>query len=144
MGLDMFSIKIRWNNIRIVAGIAILSLFLLVGNVSADPPVEEWNRTYELSGITSVESFQQTADSGYIIAGNTRSNAAFVLKIGPTGSEQWNKTFGGKFSDNRAVFILQTFDGGYLITGSTSACRNDCPDDIWLIKMSTQGRSSGT
>jgi PKD repeat protein len=119
-----------------------LSVLVLTdtGYAMASPPVEEWNRTCELSGITSVESFQQTADSGYIIAGNTRSNAAFVLKTGPTGSEQWNKTFAGKFSDNRAVSILQTFDGGYLITGSTSTCRNDCPDDVWLIKMSTQGQ----
>ena len=38
MGLDMFSIKIRWSNIRIMAGIAILSLFLLAGSASADPP----------------------------------------------------------------------------------------------------------
>lgn len=119
-----------------------LSVLVLTGTgyAMASPPAEEWNRTCELSGITSVESFQQTADSGYIIAGNTRSNAAFVLKTGPTGSEQWNKTFAGKFSDNRAVSILQTFDGGYLITGSTSTCRNDCPDDVWLIKMSTQGQ----
>jgi len=119
-----------------------LSVLVLTGTGYAmtSPPAEEWNRTCELSGITSVESFQQTADAGYILAGNTRTNAAFVLKTGPTGSEQWNKTFDWKFSDNRAVSILQTFDGGYLITGSTSTCRNDCPDDVWLIKMSAQGQ----
>ena len=38
MGLDMLSIKIRWNKIRIVAGIAILSIFLLAGNAGAYPP----------------------------------------------------------------------------------------------------------
>jgi len=109
------------------------------GYARASPPAEEWNRTYEVSGITSVKSFQHTEDSGYIIAGNTRLNA-FVLKTGPTGSEQWNRTFGGKFSDNRAVSVLQTSDGGYLIAGSTSACGNNCPVDIWLIKVSLQGQ----
>ena len=83
------------------------------GYARASPPVEEWNWTYEMRGITSVECFQQTADTGYIIAGNMRSNT-FVLKTGLTGSEQWNKTFGGTFSDNRAVSVLQTSDGGYL------------------------------
>ncbi|MCD4814819.1 MAG: PKD domain-containing protein, partial [Methanosarcinales archaeon] len=124
-----------------------LTVLVLTGTGYArpSPPAEEWNRTYEISGITSVESFQQTADSGYIIAGNTRSNVGRnsdinLLKIGPTGSEQWNRTFGGTFSDDRVKSILQTSDGGYLIAGSTSACWDDCPNDVWLIKMSKQGQ----
>jgi len=117
-----------------------LSVLVLTGTgyASASPPAEEWNRTYEISGVTSVESFQQTADAGYILAGNTRSNA-FVLKTGPAGSEQWNRTFGGTFSDNRAVFVLQTSDGGYLIAGSTSTYRDNSPN-IWLIKVSPHGQ----
>ena len=117
-----------------------LSVLVLTGTgyASASPPAEEWNRTYEVSGITSVKSFQHTEDSGYIIAGNTRLNA-FVLKTSPTGSEQWNRTFGGKFSDNRAVSVLQTSDGGYLIAGSTSTYKDNFPD-IWLIKVSPQGQ----
>ena len=116
-----------------------LIVLVLAGTeyASASPPDEEWNRTYEVNGITSVESFQQTADAGYIIAGNTRSNA-FVLKTGPTGSEQWNRTFSGTFSDDRVKSVLQTSDGGYLIAGSTSTCKDNCPD-IWLIKINTEG-----
>ena len=51
-----------------------LTVLVLIGTgyASASPPAEEWNRTYEMSGITSVESFQQTADDGYILSGNTR------------------------------------------------------------------------
>jgi len=124
-----------------------LTVLVLTGTgyARASPPAEEWNRTCELSGITSVESLQQTADSGYILAGNTKSNARSnydicLVKIGPTGSEQWNKTFGETFSDDRVKSILQTSDGGYLIAGSTSACWDDCPNDVWLIKMSKQGQ----
>jgi PKD repeat protein len=125
--------------ILIFAVMLIVLVLAGTGYASASPPDEEWNRTYEISGVTSVESFQQTADSGYIIAGNTRSNAAFVLKTGPTGSEQWNRTFSGTFSDNRVKYILQTSDGGYLIAGSTSTCMDNCPDDVWLIKINTEG-----
>ena len=117
-----------------------LSVLVLTdtGYARASPPAEEWNRTYEVSGITSVKSFQHTENSGYIIAGNTRLNA-FVLKTDPTGSEQWNRTFGGTFSDNRAVSVLQTSDGGYLIAGSTGTYRDNSPD-IWLVKVSPQGQ----
>ena len=131
--------------------ILILAVMLTVlvltgtGYAMASPPAEEWNRTYEISGITSVESLQQTADSGYIIAGNTRSNVGRnsdinLLKIGPTGSEQWNRTFGGTFTYDCVKFVLHTLDGGYLIAGSTSACRDNCPDDVWLIKVNPQGQ----
>ncbi|GFO97570.1 hypothetical protein ig2599ANME_1774, partial [groundwater metagenome] len=53
MGLDMFSIKIRWSSIRIVAGIAILSLFLLAGNAGAYPPpaILKINGNEQTSGI---------------------------------------------------------------------------------------------
>ncbi|MCD4766505.1 MAG: PKD domain-containing protein, partial [Methanosarcinales archaeon] len=118
------------------------------------PPAEEWNRTCELSGITSVNSFQQTADAGYILSlsprgkYNARGNSQYyffdhinLLKIGPTGSEQWNRTLDGTFSDNRAISVLETSDGGYLIAGSIGDCDNrNCTDDVWLIKMSTQGQ----
>jgi PKD repeat protein len=127
---------------KVILIFAVMLTVLVLGGTGyarASPPAEEWNRTCELSGITSVESFQQTADSGYIIAGNTRLNV-FVLKTGPTGSEQWNITFGGTFSDDRVKSVLHTSDGGYLIAGSTSACRDNCPDDVWLIKMNTQGQ----
>jgi len=55
IGLDMLSIKIRWNNIIIVTGIAIMSLFLLAGSASADPPpsILEINGNEQTSGIGS-------------------------------------------------------------------------------------------
>jgi len=55
MGLDKFSIKIRWSNIKTVGGIAILSLFLLVGIASAGPPpaILEIDGNEQTSGIGS-------------------------------------------------------------------------------------------
>jgi len=131
-------------NILIFAVLLIVMVLAAGGNASASPPDEEWNRTYEMSSITSVESFQQTTDAGYILAGNTRPDTwrtsnIILVKIGPTGSEQWNRTFGETFSYDRIKSVLQTSDGGYLITGSTSACWRDCPDDVWLIKTNTEG-----
>lgn len=55
MGLDILSIKIRWSNIIIEAGIAILTLFLLAGCASADPPpaILKINENEQTSGIGS-------------------------------------------------------------------------------------------
>jgi hypothetical protein len=55
MGLDMLSNKIRWSSIRIVSGIAILSIFLLAGSASADPPpaILKINGNEQTSGIGS-------------------------------------------------------------------------------------------
>jgi len=141
-------------NILIFA--VLLSILVLggTGYARASPPAEEWNRTYEMSGITSVNSFQQTADAGYILTlsprgkYNARGNSQYyffdhinnLLKIGPTGSEQWNRTLDGTFSDNRAISVLETSDGGYLIAGSIGDCDNmNCTDDVWLIKINTEG-----
>ncbi|MCZ7399253.1 MAG: hypothetical protein O8C62_06155 [Candidatus Methanoperedens sp.] len=55
MGLDMLlSRNIRWCNIRIVAGIAILCLFLLSGNAGASPP----------PAILSIDGNEQTSGIG--------------------------------------------------------------------------------
>jgi hypothetical protein len=141
-------------NILIFAVMLTVLVLTGTGYASASPPSEEWNRTYEVSGITSIESFQQTADAGYIFTlrinpprnYNAGENSQYyffdhinVLKIGPTGSEQWNRTLDGTFSDNRDISVLETSDGGYLIAGSTSTCMNNCPDDVWLIKINTEG-----
>ena len=134
-----------------------LSVLVLTGTgyARASPPAEEWNRTYEMSDINSVESFQQTADSGYILTMKinplreyyTREKSyyffhhIYLLKIGPTGSEQWNRTFSGTFSQHCIISVLETFDGGYLLAGSTSDCNDkNCTDDVWLIKMNAQGQ----
>jgi len=75
-----------------------LSVLVLTGTgyARASPPAEEWNRTCELRSITSVNSFQQTADAGYILTlsprgkYNARGNSQYyffdhinLLKIGP-------------------------------------------------------------
>jgi len=74
-GLDMVSIKIRWNNIRIVAGMAMLSLFLLAGSASAEPPpaILKIDGNEQISGIgtncwkVENETFRLCADYAGII-----------------------------------------------------------------------------
>jgi len=66
---DMLSIKIRWSNIRILAGIAIMSLFLLAGSASADPPpsILEISGNEQTSGIGS-NCWKEENQTSYLCA----------------------------------------------------------------------------
>ncbi|NOR47790.1 MAG: PKD domain-containing protein, partial [Methanosarcinaceae archaeon] len=51
------------------------------------------------------------------------------------------RTFSGTFSQHCIISVLETFDGGYLLAGSTNDCNDkNCTDDVWLIKMNAQGQ----
>jgi hypothetical protein len=102
---------------------------------------EEWNSTLG-SSSTDVGSWgQQTADGGYIMAGNTNNASpsfnALLIKTNETGVEQWNKTFGGTDYDS-ANSVQQSSDGGYIITGYVSSF-GDIFGDVWLIKTDDLG-----
>ncbi|MEO8795930.1 MAG: hypothetical protein ABI390_10720, partial [Daejeonella sp.] len=86
-------------------------------------------------------SMQQTTDGGYIVTGNTgstngdvvgnhdiddaiRTNDAWVVKLNPTGTIQWQKCLGGTgFED--PFSIQQTTDGGYIVAGDTNSTDGD-------------------
>ncbi|UUX92572.1 lectin like domain-containing protein [Methanoplanus endosymbiosus] len=99
-------------------------------------------------------SINQTSDGGYIIAGQTGSNDddvsgnhgngdVWIVKLGPSGSLQWQKCLGGT-ADDCGECVLETSDGGYIVTGTTES--DDCDvsgnhggEDLWVVKMNSSG-----
>ena len=100
----------------------------------------QWQKTLGGSYNDEAYSIQQTADDGYIIAGQTNSNDGdvnglhgaagainccapitdyWVVKITNAGVIQWQKTMGGSYIDT-ATSIIKTSDGGYVVAGHTA------------------------
>ncbi|MEE9584961.1 MAG: hypothetical protein V3W51_05715 [Candidatus Brocadiales bacterium] len=102
----------------------------------------EWQKTY--GGVDSDRPFsiQQAGDGGYIVAGETWSfyageGDAWVLKLEPDGTVEWQKTYGGGSYDN-THFIRQTDDGGYIAAGYTASFGAELPD-LWVLKLRPDG-----
>ena len=102
---------------------------------------EEWNQTFGGSDGDFGYSVKQTTDGGYVVTGNTDSfgngeRDIWLIKTDGQGNEEWNQTFGGS-EDDVGLYVEQTMDGGYIITGYLSNDENNY--DVRLIKTDGQG-----
>ncbi len=96
-----------------------------------------WTRTFGGEHGEGSNSVENTADSGYIVAGWTGTYGVgmgdvYLVKTDAKGDTLWTKTIGGDSTDY-GLYIEQTFDKGYIIVGSTSSFGAGL-DDIYLIK----------
>lgn len=108
--------------------------------IRTDPKgYEIWNRTLTAPIYSRVTALQWTDDNGCIIAGTIGTyfadfNDAILFKLDANGSEEWNRTFGGRY-DDRFFSVMQTMDGGYLAAGMTELYGHDS----WLVKTDANG-----
>jgi len=101
-----------------------------------------WQKAYGGSEFDLANSIAPTNDGGYIIAGEAESFGAgdadcYLLKIDSDGNLEWSKVFGGDNFDS-AKSVVQTSDGGYILTGYTRSFGNG-GEDFYLIKTDEQG-----
>lgn len=97
---------------------------------------------------------QQTSDGGFIVAGESESNNGnvsgnhggsdyWILKQAASGGIQWQKSLGGS-DDEKAYWIQQTTDGGFVVAGSTYSSDGDVSvnqgsADCWIVKLTSSG-----
>lgn len=89
-----------------------------------------------------VESMQLTSDLGYIISGiklNSFTNKydIIILRIDNVGNLVWQKTYGG-INQEAAKDVQQTFDGGFIISGSSNSFGIGL-NDAYLMKLDSIG-----
>jgi hypothetical protein len=84
----------------------------------------------------------QTGDGGYAVVGYSGSTGAkqediYLVRTDPHGEVLWSKTYGGEGSDNGWA-IMETGDGGFLITGFTNSYGAG-EMDIYLLRLDSGG-----
>jgi hypothetical protein len=87
-------------------------------------------------------SIIQSSDGGYVVAGYTLSFGAgsadfYVVKLDSGGNVEWTKTIGGS-SDDIAMSIIQSSDGGYVVAGRTWSFGAGWAD-FYVVKMDANG-----
>ena len=138
--------------------LVILILGVLSQHLFCQLPVIDWQKCLGGTNNDFAASIIQTSDGGYIsagfsnsidfdVTGNHGDNDVWVVKVNSTGVLQWQKSFGGSLSDN-AHCVIQTSDGGYLISGNTESYDGNVTNnhtsssghyDSWLIKIDSLG-----
>jgi len=101
-----------------------------------------WNKTYGgLIGDVATD-LVQTDDGGYALVGRTLSFGAGgwdfrLVKTDPDGNIEWSGTYGG-INDDLPWALVQTSDGGYVMSGDTNS--TGAGDwDYWLVKTDALG-----
>ena len=81
-----------------------------------------WFQTYGVSHLSeSIQCFQRTKDSGYIMAGNSGSSSIdaqiYLLKIRSNYELDWVEYHGDDSLDEICSWVEQTYDSNYITTG---------------------------
>jgi Secretion system C-terminal sorting domain len=116
-----------------------------------------WQKSFGGTDRDHVTSIIQTTDSGYIFAGDSRSNDGdvsghhgtsvtkdcWVVKLNNAGLIDWETSLGGTGNDF-ATSIQQTSDSGYIVAGSSESIDGDVTGnhgsfDKWIVKLNSQG-----
>ena len=114
----------------------------------------EWTRFFGGSFTEIPLGIVETDDHNFIIAGSSDSDDFnisnnlgtydfWIIKIAPTGSLIWEKSFGGSEIDE-ARAITTSSDGNFMVVGDTRSSDIDVSEnkgaaDVWIVKFSTEG-----
>ena len=112
------------------------------GTITPYVPWTEWSQTYGGTSDDYSNILIQTSDGGYALAGYTNSygaggSDAWIVKTDSSGNMQWSKTYGGT-SNDVALCIIQTSDGGYALAGYTNSYGAG-GSDAWIVKTDSSG-----
>ncbi len=110
----------------------------------------QWQKTLGGSAFDQAISITNAWKSGFILAGQTRSNDgdvsgnhglndAWVVKLNPQGAILWQKTLGGPNSDG-ANAISRSLYSGYIMAGSTQGDElldedDEGLTDAWVVTL---------
>jgi PKD repeat protein len=124
--------------------------------------IKQWDKDFGGTSTDYLYSLQQTSDEGYILGGISISGISgdktqptwggsadydfWIIKTDSLGTKQWDKDFGGTGSEDDFGNITQTYDGGYLMGGSSYSNisgdkteNNLSMEQSWVVKTDALG-----
>lgn len=117
----------------------------------------QWQRQLGPAGLTDalLNDVRQTADGGYVTTGEfEKPNATgqtlasvLVVRLDSSGNVVWQRSFnsftraGGPTAGNNALSIIQTLDGGLLVSGNwvNAPTPDQCCSGALLLKLDSAG-----
>ncbi len=98
----------------------------------------KWKKGFGGSGNDEAYKIIKLSCGEYLICGYTESigngnKDVYLLNVDEDGNKIWDRTFGGK-DDDIAYSVYETYDGGFMIVGSTKSFSAG-ENDIYLIKI---------
>lgn len=108
----------------------------------------EWQKSFEGNGSDRPLCIIESHDGGFVIAGGTHivendiiDNSgnwdAWMIKISNKGILEWEKKYGGMFTDG-AIGITNTIDKGFCFVGVNTS-NTATGYDAWIVRMSSLG-----
>src|SRR5690606_29139849 len=114
-----------------------------------------WQKSLGGTSVDVAHSVQQTAEGGFIVAGQSISNDGdvtgkhgnstdfWIVKLDMDGNLEWQKSLGGTELDN-AQSIQQIEEGVYIVAGYSESYVRDVTErqgenDYWVIKFGATG-----
>jgi len=89
---------------------------------------------------------EPTADGGYILIGSTESYGAglhdiYLIKVDAIGDTLWTRTYGTSMYETGKA-VLQTYDGGFVVAGTTY--ETGFSQQIWILRIDAYGDTMWT
>lgn len=105
-------------------------------------PSETWRRYFGGAQDDRVMAIEPLDDGGFLLVGSTQSTGAggkdlWVVRTDASGNALWQKTVGGA-ADEEARTVIRSFDGSYLIVGTTTSVLADggpAGGDLMLVNI---------
>ncbi len=119
-----------------------------------------WQKIFGGSENDYSNSIQQTDDGGFIISGDSYSNNGdvdlhygsyssadtWIIKLNADGEMEWQKNYGGTYSEYSKK-IIQSVEGGYIFIANAQSDDYDLDlhhgdtfyPDLWVVKISNSG-----
>ncbi len=101
-----------------------------------------WEKTYGGASVDTAYGICELSGGGYIVVGNTASYGGGgtdirLLRLNSSGDTLWSKTYGGP-KDDYGYSILETGDGGFLISGA-AVPEDSTETDLYLLEVDKDG-----